>query len=61
MPNSLPRKIEAVRAYGANVVLVDTNIESRARVQRIHALHPEFYRASAYDCPHVIEGNLAGG
>ena len=55
-------KIEAVRGYGANVVLVDTNLESRAaRVQRIHALHPEFYRASAYDCSYVIEGNSSLG
>lgn len=55
-------KIEAVRGYGANVVLVDTNKESRAaRVRRIHALHPEYYCASAYDCSYVIEGNSSLG
>ena len=55
-------KIEAVASYGADVVLVDTNIESRAsRVQRIHDEHPQYYRASAYDCAHVIEGNSSLG
>ena len=55
-------KISAVKSYGAEVILVDTNIESRAScVERIHAEHPEYYRASAYDCSHVIEGNSSLG
>lgn len=55
-------KIAAVRSYGAEVVLVDTAIDSRAAcVERIHARNPHFYRASAYDCVHVIEGNSSLG
>ena len=55
-------KIQSVRSYDADVVLVDTNVESRAsRVQRIHAEHPDYYCASAYDCFHVIEGNSSLG
>ena len=55
-------KIKAVQSYGAQVVLVDTNIESRAsRVQRISAENPHYHQASAYDCIHVIEGNASLG
>lgn len=55
-------KIKAVESYGADVVLVDTNIESRAsRVHRIHKEHPHYHRASAYDCTHVIDGNASLG
>ena len=55
-------KIDAVRSYDANVVLVDTDVESRSsRVQRIHIENPEYYRASAYDCMYVIEGNSSLG
>jgi threonine dehydratase len=55
-------KIDAVRRYGANVVLVDTRVESRADcVQRIHRAHPDYYVASAYDCSHVIAGNASLG
>ena len=55
-------KITSVRNYGAEVVLVDTTVESRADcVQRIHTEHPHYYRASAYNCDHVIQGNSSLG
>lgn len=55
-------KIEAVRKYGGTVVLVDTTVETRAeRVERIVRDNPGLYKASAYDCDFVIEGNASLG
>jgi threonine dehydratase len=55
-------KVEAVRAYGAEVVLLDPARESRAEgLARIAAGHPEAYVASPYDDPFVIAGNASLG
>ena len=55
-------KIAAVQGFGATVDLVDTALKSRAaRVAELAEQNPEFYVASAYDCPYVIEGNSTLG
>jgi threonine dehydratase len=55
-------KIDAVRAYGGQVELVDVRVKSRAaRVEELAREHPEAYVASAYDDPLVIEGNSSLG
>ncbi len=55
-------KIDAVRACGAIVDLVDTSRVSRAdRIATLHAEFPDAYVASAYDDPLVIEGNSTLG
>ena len=55
-------KIEAVREYGGEVVLVDTRVKSRAEgVREIARGHAEAYIASAYDDALVIEGNATLG
>lgn len=55
-------KIDAVRAHGAEVVFVDTSIQSRAdKVAEIAQSYPSFYVASAYDCDWVIQGNSSLG
>jgi threonine dehydratase len=55
-------KIEAVREYGGEVVLVGTRVKSRAEgVREIACDHPEAYIASAYDDALVIEGNATLG
>ena len=55
-------KIEAVRAFGGQVELVDVNVKSReARVAELAAQYPQAYVASAYDDPLVIEGNASLG
>jgi threonine dehydratase len=60
--NSVPVKIEAVRAYGGEVDLVDTSRMTRtARVGQLSAEFPDAYIASAYDDPLVIEGNATLG
>lgn len=60
--NSASVKIDAVRAYGATVDLVDTIRVGRAeRIAQLAALHPDAYVASAYDDPYVIEGNSSLG
>lgn len=63
MPDtSSPVKIEAVKAYGGIVDLIDTERLSRAqRVAALAADHPEAYVASAYDDPLVIQGNASLG
>ena len=63
MPDTSAKvKIEAVRAYGGQVELVDVSKKSRARrVKELVLLHPEAYLASAYDDPLVIEGNATLG
>lgn len=55
-------KIEAVRAYGGQVELVDVRVKSRAaRLQELASEHRGAYVASAYDDPLVIEGNSSLG
>ncbi|HEY9765053.1 MAG TPA: pyridoxal-phosphate dependent enzyme, partial [Chroococcales cyanobacterium] len=63
MPDTSAKvKIEAVRAYGGQVELVDVRKKTRAqRVKELALLHPEAYLASAYDDPLVIEGNATLG
>ena len=63
MPESSARvKVDAVRAYGGEVVLVDTRVTSRAaRVAEVATAHPEAYVASAYDDDLVISGNSSLG
>ena len=55
-------KVEAVRAYGAQVELIDVNLVARAeRVSQLAADRPGAYVASAYDDDHVIAGNSSLG
>lgn len=55
-------KIQAVREWGGVVDLIDTARISRAeRVWEIAADLPDAYVASAYDDPHVIDGNSSLG
>jgi Threonine dehydratase len=63
MPETSARvKIEAVRSYGATVDLIDTRKIGRSeRVAQLAAEMPDAYIASAYDDPHVIEGNSTLG
>lgn len=60
--NSANVKIEAVRNYGAEVVLIDTKKVGREeRVDQLIEEFPDAYRASAYDDLFVIEGNSSLG
>ena len=63
MPGDSARvKVEAVRAYGGTVDLIDVRKISRsARVQQLAAESGDAYIASAYDDPLVIEGNASLG
>jgi threonine dehydratase len=55
-------KIDAVRAFGATVDLIDTNIIGRnERVEQLAEKMPDAYFASAYDDPYVIAGNSTLG
>lgn len=55
-------KIEAVRSYGAEVVLIDTRQVGREEeVSRLLDRFPDAYRASAYDDDNVIDGNSSLG
>lgn len=55
-------KVDAVRAFGGTVELIDTAQLSRAqRVRELAAGDPEAYVASAYDDALVIEGNSSLG
>jgi threonine dehydratase len=55
-------KIEAVKAFGGQVELVDVNSKSREqRVSELAAQYPEAYVASAYDDALVIAGNASLG
>lgn len=55
-------KVEAVRAYGATVDLVDTTrIGRNERVAQLAEEMPGAYFASAYDDKYVIEGNATLG
>lgn len=60
--NSSKVKIDAVRAYGGQVELVDVAVKSRAeRVAELAKQYPRAYVASAYDDPNVILGNSSLG
>jgi threonine dehydratase len=60
--NSAGVKIDAVRAYGGIVDLIDTRTTSRAeRVRQLAAADPAAYVASPYDDLQVIEGNSSLG
>lgn len=63
MPSTSARvKVDATRAWGARVELVDTKTKTRAqRVEELAAEVPEAYIASAYDDALVIEGNSSLG
>jgi threonine dehydratase len=63
MPSNSARvKVEAVRAYGATVDLIETAIIRREeRVAELAAADPTAYVASAYDDPLVIQGNASLG
>lgn len=55
-------KVEAVRAYGATVDLIDTTqIPREGRVAQLAAAAPEARVQSAYDDPLVIAGNASLG
>ena len=55
-------KVEAVKAYGGTVELIDTRQVSREqRVAELAALDPQAFVASAYDDELVIEGNAGLG
>jgi threonine dehydratase len=63
MPHNSARvKIDAVRAYGGFVELVDTRTKTRAeRVNELRDVYPDAYVSSAYDDPWVIAGNSSLG
>jgi len=63
MPHTSARvKIEAVRAHGAEIDLVDVTVTSRAsRVAQLSADSPTAYVASSHDDPLVIQGNASLG
>jgi threonine dehydratase len=63
MPSNSARvKIDAVRAYGGTVELVDTAKMGRAqRVRELSNADEEAYVAGAYDDPYVILGNATLG
>lgn len=55
-------KIDAIRGYGAQLDLIDTNkIGRNERVDQLAAEMPEAYKASAYDDVFVIDGNATIG
>lgn len=60
--NSAQVKIDAVREFGGNVDLIDFASQTRkGRVLELARKFPGAYVASAYDDPHVIEGNATLG
>lgn len=63
MPEASARvKIEAVRAYGGNVDLIDVHKISRAeRVTQLMKEQPEAFEAPAYDDYRVVAGNSTLG
>lgn len=63
MPDTSAKvKIEAIRGYGAQLDLIDTNKIGRGeRVDQLAAEMPEAYKASAYDDQLVINGNATLG
>jgi len=63
MPDTSARvKIDAVREWGGEVVLIDVRaITRREKVEELARAYPEARLASAYDDPLVIEGNATLG
>ncbi|MBX3290756.1 MAG: threonine/serine dehydratase [Acidobacteria bacterium] len=63
MPDTSAKvKIDAIRNYGAQLDLIDTNkIGRNERVEQLAAEMPEAYQASAYDDQFVIDGNATLG
>ncbi len=63
MPDTSAKvKIDAIRGYGAQLDLIDTNrIGRNERVEQLAAEMPNAYRASAYDDRFVIDGNATLG
>jgi len=63
MPDTSAKvKVDAIRGYGATVVLIDTKKVSRAeKVAAISAENPEAYVASPFDDKLVIDGNSTLG
>ncbi|MCA0314263.1 MAG: pyridoxal-phosphate dependent enzyme [Candidatus Melainabacteria bacterium] len=63
MPEQASRiKMEAVKSFGANLVLVDTTKETRAQaLSKIAAANPDIETISAYDDDRVIAGNSSLG
>ncbi len=60
--NSSKTKVDAVRGYGGEVVLVDVAKISRAdKVKKLSEEYPGAYVASAYDDDLVIQGNATLG
>lgn len=60
--DSVQVKVEAVRAYGATVDLIDVSQVTRAaRVQELARELGDVYIASPYDDPFVIDGNASLG
>ena len=50
-------KIDAVRSHNAEVVFVDTAVQTRAdKVKEVVVDYPEYHIASPYDCEWVIRG-----
>lgn len=55
-------KIDAIKAFGAKLVLIDTNkIARNEKVEQLAADMPSAYKASAYDDQFVIDGNATLG
>ena len=55
-------KIDAVRSHDAEVVFVDTAVQTRAdKVKEIVVDYPDYHVASPYDCDWVIQGNSSLG
>ena len=55
-------KIDAVRSHNAEVVFVDTAVQTRAdKVKEVVVDYPEYHVASPYDCDWVIQGNSSLG
>lgn len=55
-------KIDAVRSHDAEIVFVDTAVQTRAdKVQEVAKTHPRYHIASPYDCEWVIRGNSSLG
>lgn len=60
--NSAKVKVDAVRAYGAEVDLIDVNVISRTgRLEQLSSERPAAYPASAFDDQLVIDGNSTLG
>ena len=55
-------KIDAVRSHDAEIIFVDTTVQTRAdKVREVASLHPTYHIASPYDCEWVIRGNSSLG